>query len=442
MQYLVKKYTRFIFLKTKKSLPLTVKDYCCMLSFMKIWIKYFAGILLGCLFAFLLPDGNQSLNEAFRYISTLVVNFGRYALYPVLFFSFTVGVYELRESRTLLKTGIGSLIVIAGATAICALVGTIGFIIYTPARIPIFIEGTGDAEHIGILESLLKLFPPSAFEAFLDGAFILPLCIFAGFLGAGCAADRISAKPMLTLFDSFSRVSYAIMCFFVDIVSIGMIAVSVYWFFLYREMHSFGFFGNFIIILLINVFFIGVILYPLLLRLICGIRNPYRVLYASLAPVLAAFFSGDTNMTLPVILRHVNESLGVRRRISSISVPMFSIFSRPGSAVTVIVSFVVILNSYSSLGIAFADILWLFGVSILFSFFLSPFPSGGAYVLLAAVCSMYGRGFEAGYLILRPAAFFICSAAAAIDALTAVFGTCVIAQKMGMRNDREIRFFI
>ncbi len=409
---------------------------------MKIWIKYLIGILVGCLFSFFLPVDNQAVSDAVKYISTFVVNFGRYALYPVLFFSFTIGVYELRESRSLLKTGLGTMTVIILATAVCALVGIIGILIYTPARIPIFIEGTGDAESIGVLERLLKLFPSSAFEVFVDGAFILPLCIFAGFLGAGCAADKMAAKPMLSFFDSFSRVSYAIMCFFVDIVSIGMIAVSVYWFSLYHDMYSFGFFGNFIVILLINILVIGVILYPLLLRLICGIRNPYRILYASLAPGLAAFFSGDTNMTLPVILRHVNESLGIRRRISSVSAPMFSIFSRPGSALTVIVSFVVILNSYSSLGIAFSDILWLFGISILFSFFLAPFPSGGAYVLLAAVCSMYGRGFEAAYLILRPAAFFICSAAAFIDALTAVFGTCIVAQKMGMRNDREIRFFI
>lgn len=423
-------------------LPLTVTPSFGMLSDMKIWIKYLAGIVLGCALSFVLSGDSPAAKETAEYIATFVVNFGRYALCPVLFFGFAVGVYELRESRSLFKTGLLASAVIVAATVVCAFVGTVAFLVYTPARVPIFIEGTGDAERINILENILKLFPASAFDTLRDGVFILPLCIFAGFIGAGCASDRISAKPVLTLFDSFSRVFYAVMCFFVDIVAIGMIAVSVHWFFQYQDMRSFGFFGNFIVVLLIAVCFIGVVLYPLLLRVICKTRNPYRVLYASLAPALAAFFSGDANMTLSLVLRHVNESLGVRRRISSIVVPMFSVFSRPGSALTVIISFVVILNSYSSLGIAFTDIAWLFGVSILLSFFLAPFPAGGAYVLLASVCSMYGRGFEAGYLILRPAAFFICAAAAAIDALTAVFGTCIVAHKMGMRNDREARFFI
>lgn len=409
---------------------------------MKIWIKYLIGIAFGFILSFVLPAENPAVREIAATVSSLLTNFGRYALYPVLFFSFAVGVYELRESRSLFKTGLLSALVIAAATVLCAVTGVIGALIYTPARIPIFIEGAGDARQIGIWESLGKLFPASAFEVFSDGAFILPLCIFAGFLGAGCAVDKTTAKPVLAFFDSFSRVAYAVLGFFVDILSVGFIGISVYWFFLYREMLSYGFFLNFILILAAHVVFLAVVVYPLLLRFICGVKQPYRVLYASLAPVAAAFFSGDANLTLSVLLRHVNESLGVRRRISSIVTPMFSAFSRGGSALTVIISFMVILHSYSSLGISFSDILWLTGTSILLSFFLARFPAGGAYVLLATICAMYGRGFEAGYLILRPAAFFICSAAAAVDALTAVFGTCLIAQKMNMRNSQETRFFI
>ena len=103
--------------------------------------------------------------------------------------------------------------------------------------------------------------------------------------------------------------------------------------------------------------------------------------------------------------------------------PMFSIFGRAGSALTVTVSFIVILKSYSSLGIAFYDMLWLLGMAIILSFLLGRFPSGGAYIALATVCGLYGRGFEAGYLILKPAAFFICSTACAIDALTTILSS-------------------
>jgi len=122
--------------------------------------------------------------------------------------------------------------------------------------------------------------------------------------------------------------------------------------------------------------------------------------------------------------------------------PIFTIFGRAGTALTVTVSFIVILKSYSSLGIAAVDMLWLMGIAILLSFFLGRFPSGGAYIALATVCALYGRGFEAGYLILKPAAFFICSIAAATDALSAVVGTFVIAKRWDMVNHRDLRFFI
>jgi Na+/H+-dicarboxylate symporter len=138
----------------------------------------------------------------------------------------------------------------------------------------------------------------------------------------------------------------------------------------------------------------------------------------------------------------VNESLGIRRRISSVSLPMFSIFGRAGSALVVTVSFIVILKSYSSLGIAFGDMIWLALMSILLSFFLGRFPAGGPYIALATICALYGRGFEAGYLILKPAAFFICSIAAAIDALTAIVGTWIIAKRQDMASHRDLRFFI
>lgn len=409
---------------------------------MKIWIKYLAGIAIGIAFALIAPARNETFNEAVRVLSELSIRFGRYSLYPVLFFSFTIGVYELRESRSLLKLGTFTSLILIITTILLAVTGLITVLARNPSRIPIFVEGTADIGSLGIVESFRQILPTSAFEVFTNGAFILPLCIFGGFAGAGCAVDKTEAKATLTLFDSLSRVAYAVMTFFVDIVSVGMIAISVNWVFEYRAMLASRVFTDFILLLAFDLVFVALVLYPALIRLMCGKINPYRVLYASIAPVLAAFFSGDTVMSLPVLLRHANESLGVRRRISSVTMPMFSIFGRGGTALVVTVSFIVILKSYSSLGISFADMVWLLGVAILISFFLGRFPAGGAYIALAAICALYGRGFEAGYLILKPAAFFIGSVAAAIDALTALTGTFVVAKRWDMVNHRDLRFFI
>jgi Na+/H+-dicarboxylate symporter len=409
---------------------------------MKIWIKYLAGIIIGAAFALIVPQQNPTVLAVIQYLSDLAVQFGRYSLYPVLFFSFTIGVYELRESKSLFRLGAITTAIIIITTILLAVTGLFSVLIRNPSRIPIFVEGATEIGKVGIGESLKQLLPSSPFEAFTNGLFILPLCLFGGFAGAGCAVDRDASKATLTLFDSLSRVSYAVMCFFVDILAIGMIAISVNWVLQFRTLFSSKVFTDFIMLLVFDFLLLAFVIYPALVRFLCGKVNPYRVLYASIASALAAFFSGDANMTLPVLLRHANESVGVRRRISSVTMPMFSIFGRGGAALVTTVSFIVILKSYSSLGIAFNDMLWLLAVSILLSFFLGRFPVGGPYIALATICMLYGRGFEAGYLILKPAAFFICSMAAAIDALTAITCTYVIGKRWDMVNHRDLRFFI
>ncbi|MGP1594173.1 MAG: dicarboxylate/amino acid:cation symporter [Treponema sp.] len=409
---------------------------------MKIWLKYLIAILLGVIFTISAGTENTFFVKVVELLSQFSIRFGRYALYPAVFFAFTVSIFELRENKNLFKLAINTIIFVCFFSFLLAFIGILSVLIRTPVRIPIFVEGTEEAQVLGILESFLKLFPSTAFEAFIDGAFILPLCIFAGFAGAGCAVDRSIAKPTLTLFDSLARVSYAIMVFFIDMFAFAMIALSASWIIQFRSMFSSGVFTGFILTLTGNFVFITFILYPALIKLCCPEINPYRVLYAGLAPMAAAFISGDAHIALSVLMQHSNESLGIRRRISSVATPIFSIFGRAGSAMAITVSFIVIVKSYSSLGIGMKDMVWLTAIAALFSFFLGRFPIGGTYIALASVCMLYGRGFEAGYLILRPAAFFIGSIASAINALTALTGTYIIAYRFKMTRTKELRFFI
>lgn len=411
------------------------------MRFMKIWIKYLIGILLGGCFAFFAPADGEFFNSAIKFLTDISVQFGRYSLYPVLFFGFTVSIFKLRESRSLLKLAITVSLFIVLSSFFMSFFGLISVLIGNPSRIPIFVEETAKIERLGIIDSFLTLFPSSAFEAFINGLYILPVCIFAGFAGAGCAVDKNISKPALTLFDSLSRIAYAVTAFFVDMLSIGLIAISANWIIQFKGMLATKFFAGFIMLLFIDFVIIALVIYPVLLKIICRDVNPYKILYASIAPVCAAFFSGDTNLTLPVLLRHSNESLGVRRRISSVSLPVFSIFGRAGSAMVVTISFIVILKSYSSLGLVTGDMFWLVCMSALFSFFLGRFPIGGTYISLVAICSLY-KGFESGFLILQPAAFFIGSIAAAIDSLTAITGTYIVGHIFEMTNPRDLRFFI
>ncbi|UWV11667.1 dicarboxylate/amino acid:cation symporter, partial [Treponema pallidum] len=67
---------------------------------------------------------------------------------------------------------------------------------------------------------------------------------------------------------------------------------------------------------------------------------------------------------------------------------------------------------------------------------------GGVLIALASICAWYGRGFGSGYLVIRPAAFFVGSIATTLDTLNALICTAISAERIGTVRHRAVRFFI
>ena len=409
---------------------------------MKIWIKYLIGIVLGMIAAFVLPQNYLTDTGIVSFLADIAIRTVRLFLVPLMFFSFTVAVFKLRDTRKFFKTISITALVIVSATVLLTVLGLVSIFIIKLPRIPISADRVIQGETINIFENIKALFPYSGFDSLLNGQYLLPAVILACLLGVGCAVDKVDSKPTIALFDSLTKVCNSVMSFFIDIFAIGLVAVTTIWMFKFMDIITSGIYNGLIILLFSILFIIAVIVYPLILYLVCKEVHPYRVLFASIATTFAAFFSGDTNLTLALAMRHNRESLGIKRRSSSTVTPLIAIFSRAGSSLVVAISFIVIFRSYNALNISFTDVLWVAGFSIISSFFLGPFSTGSTYLALTVLCSMYGRGFEAGYLLLKPVAFILCSVAAAIDSLTMTFGTYIVSQKMKTTERQEISKFI
>ena len=409
---------------------------------MKIWIKYLIGIVLGMIAAFVLPQNYLTDTGIVSFLADIAIRTVRLFLVPLMFFSFTVAVFKLRDTRKFFKTISITALVIVSATVLLTVLGLVSIFIIKLPRIPISADRVIQGETINIFENIKALFPYSGFDSLLNGQYLLPAVILACLLGVGCAVDKVDSKPTIALFDSLTKVCNSVMSFFIDIFAIGLVAVTTIWMFKFMDIITSGIYNGLIILLLSILFIIAVIIYPLILYFVCKEVHPYRVLFASIATTLAAFFSGDTNLTLALAMRHNRESLGIKRRSSSTVTPLIAIFSRAGSSLVVAISFIVIFRSYNALNISFTDVLWVAGFSIISSFFLGAFPTGSTYLALTVLCSMYGRGFEAGYLLLKPVAFILCSVAAAIDSLTMTFGTYIVSQKMKTTERQELSKFI
>lgn len=409
---------------------------------MKLWLKYLIGIGIGLAFAVLFPQAGNRTQNIVSFAVELVIRLGRFTLVPVLFFSVVSACYRIREEKMILKTSLWTFGTIASTSFILMLLGVISAFLVKLPRIPITTERVSEAASFTWVTLVTKLFPFSGFESLIDGAYLLPAFAFALLIGFAAAGEKGAAKPAVVLFDSLARIMYIVMSFFTELLAVGMIAVMTKWTWDSIAIIKTGVYNYLIIMLTVNLLLVAFVLYPVILRLLCHETHPYRVLYAAVCPFLVAFFSGDTNLSLALALRHGKESLGIRRRVNAFTFPLFSVFGRGGAALVQVICFILILRSYSSLGIPVADAIWIGLISFVLSFALGEIPSGGPFVAITAMCLLYGRNFESGYLLLKNAAPLICAFACGIDALTAIFGSYIVSVKTQSVSHQELRKFI
>lgn len=409
---------------------------------MKVWIKYLIGTLLGIAAAFILPRNIPAVDSAVATLSEIAIRFGRYALIPLLFFGTTMAMFNLRSKKHIMKTSMWTAGTILGSTLILLALGLISILIVSLPRIPISGEKPSEIPAIDIKQMVLSIFPFSGFDSLKDGVYLLPVFFLAAFVGGACASDTNDSKPVLSFIDSAMKVCQTMSTFFVEWLSVGMIAISCYWMLQIRLVFESETYYPIFFMLLSDFIIVAGIVYPLVLRLLCKDLRPYHVLYASIGPIISGFFTGDSNISLLTTFRHNKESLGIHDETNNFTLPLFSIFARGGTALVTSICFVTIFRSYTPLGFTFLDVCWIFGVAFITSFALGNFPVGGTFVSLTVICSMYGRGFESGYLLLRPAMPLLCSFSAAFDVLSAITGTYIVAVKTKKIDKIELKHYI
>jgi len=410
---------------------------------MKVWLKLLIGSCLGVIIGLYLPADRHIMGVDIAWLGELAIRIGRYCLAPMLVFSLTIAVYELRQDGQFWGLVLKTFIVIVFSSAFVIGAGILITLFFPPSRIPILIEEQAEAISLNTSESILQLFPSNMFSAvFGERISLLPVLVFAFFLGMGLSYDRNYTKPVISLVDSLSRIFYHIASFFSEILGIVMIILSAYWAIRFQSVLKADIFKDLVILLGISCGVLGFGILPLFLYLLKPKANPWVILYGSLSQAFAGFFSGDIYFTLPVIFRHVKDNLGTRRRSNAVTVSLFAVFGRAGSAMVAAVAFIVIINSYSSLGITMRDIFIIASKALLISFLLAGHPGSGSYIALAVLCLGYGRGFEAGYLILKPLAFYLIAVGTFLDVMISSVASFAIARISGFQEDKELRHFI
>ena len=401
---------------------------------MKIWVKLLAGIIVGIILAIAL--GEEGAIVSLESISMVVVHIGRYALFPLALFGGIVAMYELkREKDAKLIFGRIAIYLIA-SSLLLAIIGTFSTIILAPERVPIMIEEEIVYSIPSLHEVLLTIFPKNLFRVILDsGDYLLPIFLFACILGLNLNFDRLATRPAIQLFDSLNRIFYNLNAFVLEIFALGIVPIAATFVLRLLHMQELELYRQIILVLIIDTVAVVFIIYPILIYLLAGKRNPYVWIYASLATLLTAAATGDAYLALASQTRHGKENFGVPRRIGAVSLPIFTLFGKAGTAMVTAATFVLIVTSYSSLGISAGQTIWI----MLFAFFASmavgPYPGIGIIITLSILSRGFASGYEEGYLILMPIVPLLMSFAVTIDALTASLATMLVARHSGVQAE-------
>ena len=406
---------------------------------MKVWFKLLIGAILGVIIGFLLPAENTSIISAFQWLEKLALSIGRYVVVPVLAFSLTLAVYELRQDEKFWIMVLKNILLIAVASVFVISAGIMVTLFFSPDRIPIERVEQIEVLSLETAANIIDLFPSNMLTVLVSsGIYLFPICIFSFFMGLGLSYDRNFTKPVIALIDSLSRIFYHIASFFSEILGFIIIVLSAYWAVRFNEIMKLNVYKDLVLMLGAFSVVLCFIILPVILYFFRPKVNPWLILYGSLGPAITAFFSGDMIFSIPVLQRHSKENHGIRRRSGALSLALFSTFCRCGSAMVAAAAFIVIIKSYSYLSIAPADLLSI-GLHVLaISFLLARHPGEGAYIALAVLCMGYGGGeYSAGYLILKPLAFYLIAIGTFIDVMISAFGSYIIARTSGYCEDRK-----
>ncbi|NCN05193.1 MAG: dicarboxylate/amino acid:cation symporter [Spirochaetales bacterium] len=387
---------------------------------MKLSLRLTIATGIGLVLGILLPLGGGDTLALFDVLERIIVSIGRYVVFPLVFFSVAIGVYELWYENKLHTLGLSILALIPGAALLGSFVGTLGFAIFRPERIPIIIKEGEVLQLPDALDLIERIFPSNVFEIFVrDSGYLLPVLVAGILLGLAFHFPKGHAGPSLELFDSLSRILFRVAHYIIEFMALGFIVLGAYRMLQLRETTDLDLFQSLFFLIFGLVGFMTFVLYPLILFSLGGKKNPFSWLRGTFLPLLASVLSGDTYFVLPFLSRLGKEHHKIPRKVGVMAYPLSILFGRSGSAMVIGVSFLAILQSYSSLELTLGQYLWVFAGSFGVSFLLVGVPSSGALIGLALLSGWYGQGLEEGYLILLPAAPFLIGAGVFLDVLTA-----------------------
>ena len=363
----------------------------------KIFLALGVGLFFGSMFNYLDLFQNKVFSDFVEVPGSIFISSLKMLIVPVVFFSIVSGVTGLSNVSTLGRIGTISVLLYLITTCIAITLALVFSNIIDPGikrnitEVETFIkQETPDLKNV-----IINIVPSNIFKAFSE-ANMLQVIFFA--IIFGITLNLISKKNI--------KLKEAIFQFndlFLKMIEVIMyIAPYGVFFLIFKTFLTQGFetifelgeyFFTVLLVLIIHLFFT----YGGLL-LILGKINIFKFFSKMKNSMLFAFSTSSSAATIPINLKTVEESLGVKKSVASFTVPLGATINMDGTAIMQGVATVFLANTYG-VDLSLADFMSVILVATLASIGTAGVPGVGL-IMLTMVLNQVGLPAEGIALII------------------------------------------
>ncbi|MFD1064737.1 dicarboxylate/amino acid:cation symporter [Oceanobacillus locisalsi] len=332
-------------------------------------------------------------------VGQIFINLIMMLVVPLVFVSIVLGTAGLGDPAKLGKIGISTISFFLATTAIAITLGLTLAYLVKPGKAGIFdTSNLGDytpSEAPPIMETLINIIPENPIAALSAGE-MLQIIAFAIFIGIALAYLNNKTKGIYNLFEQANDIlGWLVMLVmrFAPYGAFALIASAI----ASAGLDAVGSMLSYLLTVIAGLILHAFIIYSLAIWLL-GRGNPITFYKGFFPAMTVAFSTSSSNAALPVSMKTAQDTLGVKKEISSFVQPLGATINMDGTAIMQAVATVFIAQVYN-LPLTMTELLMIVLVATLASVGTAGVPGVGL-IMLAMVLNQVGLPVEGIALII------------------------------------------
>jgi len=361
-------------------------------------LQMFGGLVIGLVLALVWPSFAASLQP----IGTAFIEAIRMIIIPLIVASVTLGTYKMgRDIRQLGRVAVIAFGWFYFATFCAIIIALVLNGIFQPG-VGVGLVPTGKippnlAVSIDWVKFLLDLIPSNIVNAMAQQK-LLPTLVFSVLFGVALAGIGPQAKPVVDLLEAIMAAMFRLTQWIIALSPLAILAIMAYLFATQGLAAMVG------LAKLIGLMYVGLAIeIAIFCAILAGMGDrPLAVLSRILEPLLLAFTTRSSEVTLPVHMKILQE-MGIPNKIVSVVLPLGYSFNQDGSILYQALAVTFMAEAYN-VALGWSELLTILVTVLIASKGGANIPSG-SLVILATVLTAIGLPVEAIALVAGVDAF-------------------------------------